>query len=54
MHKRDIRTTVAMMLAGIPFFKKSILDRYSCPNSSSWVALTIEVIIRSSNAVTAQ
>jgi hypothetical protein len=32
-----------MMLAGTPFFKKSTLDKYSWPSSSSWVALTVVV-----------
>ena len=30
-----------MILAGTPFFKKSTLDKYSSPSSSSWVALRV-------------
>jgi len=36
-------TNVAMILAGTPFFRKSTLDKYSWPRSSSWVALFVTV-----------
>jgi hypothetical protein len=40
----DTRTSAAMMLAGIPFLRKSTLVRYTCPRSSSCAALAIQYV----------